>query len=404
MEDREKTKEQLIDELTQLRRRLAEVEASETERPRREEALSQERDMLQAIIDNIPDHIYVKDRDSRFLKVNHAMYRWFGFDDASGLLGKSDFDFFTGEHAEQAYADEQRIVETGEPLVDYEERETWPDAPDTWVSTSKVPFRDSHGRIIGTIGISKNITEKKLMGQALERRTQELARANEELQLFAYVASHDLQEPLRMISSYVQLLSRRYKDKLEADAQEFISYAVDGAARMRRLIDDLLAYSRIGTQGKPLEPTDCNRIVEEVLFDLHVTIQESDAVVNHDPLPTVMADSTQLRQLFQNLIGNALKFKGQHQPEVHVGVERQDDQWRFSIRDNGIGIDPKFVERVFVIFQRLHGREKYPGTGIGLAVCKKIVERHGGRIWVESEPDHGSTFYFTMPVNGSAAL
>jgi hypothetical protein len=198
-------------------------------------------------------------------------------------------------------------------------------------------------------------------------------------------------------------LARRYKDKLDADGQEFIAFAVDGAARMRGLINDLLAYSRIDTQGKPLEPTDCKGIIEEVLVDLQVAIRENDAVVTQDELPTVAADRTQLRQLFQNLIGNAIKFRGNQQPEVHIGVEPHSDHWVFSVHDNGIGFDPKFAERIFAIFQRLHGREQYPGTGIGLAVCKKIVERHGGRIWAESQPDHGATFYFTLPT-GNAEL
>jgi PAS domain S-box-containing protein len=403
MKDEEKAGEQLIRELNDLRRWTAELEASNKALGEEKAALLQERDMLRALIDNLSENLFVKDRDCRFIYTNKATAQWFGFDDPRLLYGKSDIDFFSEEHARQAYDDEQRIMETEEPLIDYEERETWEGAPDTWASTSKFPFHDSDGRVIGIMGISKKITEKKLMEQALQRRTQELARANEELQLFAYVASHDLQEPLRMISSYVQLLARRYKDKLDADGQEFIAFAVDGAARMRGLINDLLAYSRIDTQGKALEPTDCNDLVKEVLVDLQVAIRENEALVTHDELPTVAADRTQLRQLFQNLIGNAIKFRGDEQPAVHLGVEPHGEEWMFSVRDNGIGFDPKFADRIFAIFQRLHGREKYPGTGIGLAVCKKIVERHGGRIWAESQPNHGATFYFTLPTQSAAA-
>ena len=223
-----------------------------------------------------------------------------------------------------------------------------------------------------------------------------LARSNKELEQFAYVASHDLQEPLRMITGYTNLLSKRYKGKLDDDADEFIGYAVDGANRLRVLINDLLTYSRVDTQGKIFAPTDCELILGQALVGLQGVIQESAAKVTHDPLPTVMGDDVQLGQLFQNLIGNALKYRNGNAPAVHIGCQRRDNDWLLSIRDNGIGIDPRFAEKIFVIFQRLHKREQYPGTGIGLAVCKRIVERHGGKIWVESAPGKGSTFYFTL--------
>jgi PAS domain S-box-containing protein len=251
-------------------------------------------------------------------------------------------------------------------------------------------------------GIMRDITERKKAEQALADKARELARSNTELEQFAYVASHDLQEPLRMVSSYTQLLAKRYKGNLGSDADEFIGYAVDGATRMQRLIQDLLAYSRVGTKGREFEPTDCEGVLGRVLGDLRLAIQESGAVVTHDPLPTVIADRTQLEQLFQNLIGNAIKFRNQEPPRVHVSSKQNREEWIFSIRDNGIGIDPQYAERIFVIFQRLHKRGEYPGTGIGLAVCKKIVERHGGRIWVESNGEKGTLFSFTMPTrNGT---
>jgi light-regulated signal transduction histidine kinase (bacteriophytochrome) len=223
-----------------------------------------------------------------------------------------------------------------------------------------------------------------------------LARSNKELEQFAYVASHDLQEPLRMVASFTQLLSRRYRGKLDADADEFIHYAVDGATRMQTLINDLLAYSRIGSRTKPFESVNLNSVLQRALANLHVAIEESNAKIVYDELPDTYGDITQLTQLFQNLIGNAIKFRGELPPEVGINVSDADKYWRIEVRDNGIGIAPEFFDRIFVIFQRLHNKEDYPGTGIGLSICKKIIERHGGQIQVKSERGQGSAFIFTL--------
>jgi PAS domain S-box-containing protein len=560
----------VVERTAELARSNQELKSQIAERQRMEAALAAERDLIRALLDTIPDRIYFKDRQSHFLRINKSMASVFKLASPNEALGKSDFDFFDRDHAQRAYADEQEIMRTGRPLIDREEKETWPDGTTTWVSTTKQTLHDKSGNIVGTFGISRDITprkraehrvamqyqvarvlaistsvgnaaprlleeisscpgwdvgamwlvdksarllrcldlwntrgvkvaefieatrkttfppglglpgrvwagnaptwipdvtidsnfprgpvaskvglhsacafpirgaenevlgiieffsprieqpddellqmlaavgsqigqfiERKRMEQALGEKAQELQRSNNELEQFAYVASHDLQEPLRMIASYTQLLERRYKDQLDADARQFISYAVEGAGRMQALINDLLAYSRVGIRPRQFAPIDSAEVLRRALKNLEVAIEESEAKITSTALPVVVGDLTQLTQLFQNLIGNGIKFRGEKPAIIHVSAELQGEgaaqEWHFTVRDQGIGIEPQYFERIFVIFQRLHSREEYPGTGIGLAVCKKIVERHGGRIWVESEPDKGSAFHFTIP-------
>ncbi|MBZ5663316.1 MAG: response regulator [Acidobacteriia bacterium] len=244
--------------------------------------------------------------------------------------------------------------------------------------------------------VRRAMREKKLREEN-KRAQEELARSNRDLEQFAYVASHDLQEPLRMVATYSQLLAERYRGKLDGDADKYIHYAVDGALRMQTLVQDLLAFSRVGRQGTNPQSTDCNAVMETAVQNLQAAIEESGAQVTHDHLPDVVVDASQLLQVFQNLIGNAIKFRGSQPPVIRVSASAKDREWLFSVADNGIGIAPEHAEIVFVIFKRLHTREEYPGSGIGLAICKKIIEQQGGKIWVESQLGHGSTFKFTLP-------
>ena len=271
-----------------------------------------------------------------------------------------------------------------------------------WVSHFCKPVHDHNGKFLGVCGSNRDITSQKRAEEALKIKSEELLRSNAELEQFAYVASHDLQTPLRAISGYIKLLSDRYEGKLDSDAQHFIQRTIDNVARMQRLINDLLTYSRLTTRAHPFEPTDCNAVLNEVIEMMLPLVEESRGVITHGTLPTVMGDGGQLAQLFQNLIGNALKFHDTEPPRVHMDAQRLDKDWLFSVKDNGIGIDPQYSERIFLIFQRLHTIDTYPGTGIGLAICKKIAERHGGRIWVESNVEKGSTFKFTIPDQGDS--
>jgi light-regulated signal transduction histidine kinase (bacteriophytochrome) len=243
----------------------------------------------------------------------------------------------------------------------------------------------------------KQIDRRKKTEQRLKTIMEELTRSNQELEQFAYITSHDLQEPLRMVTSYVTLLEKRNRDKLDSDSKDFINFAVDGTKRMQQLINDLLTYSRVGTRGKPFTKTNCKTVMEKTIKNLEIAIKEKGAKVSYNALPTIIADEAQIIQLFQNLIGNAIKFCQNKPPKIKIRTREDDDKWIFGVQDNGIGIAPEFHERIFQIFQRLHTRQEYKGTGIGLAVSKRIVDRHGGKIWVDSKPGKGTTFWFTIP-------
>jgi PAS domain S-box-containing protein len=353
---------------------------------------------FRTLLEAAPDAIFITGRTGRIVYMNRRAEEIFGFKRAE-LLGKPSevliperLRLERGQERERFFASPAEFARGygGEYLC------LRGDGSEFLVEASRSPLETEEGPVMLTS--VRDITERKLVAAQLAEKMTELRHSNQALEQFAHIASHDLQEPLRMVASYTQLLSRRYKGKLDGDADEFIEYAVDGTRRMKRLIEDLLLYSRAGKGAPPVSEFASEAALCEALNNLHATIQESHALVTYDALPKVVAASSQMVQVFQNLIGNAIKYRGDRVPEIHVSAEVAEREWIFAVSDNGIGIEPRFYERVFEIFQRLHGRGEYEGTGIGLAICKRILQQQGGRIWVESEVGRGSVFHFAMPV------
>lgn len=382
-----------------------------TSRSQAEEEKRRSLELLQNVLANMADGVRVFDSNLKLIAFNKRSFEMMDVPKELQRIGISyeaitEFNNLRGDYDNDSTADHVSMSERMARAHAGTGRSSLQHLPDGRVIQKRrnpMPgggFVSTYSDITGLKRAEAALEEK---AHALESALDELRRSNTELEQFAYVASHDLQEPLRMVGSYCQLLARRYKDKLGEDGLEFIGYAVDGAERMQKLINDLLMYSRVGTRGKTPAPVALEKTLAAVEQNLKIAIEESGGRVTHDPLPAIVGDDVQMIQLFQNLIGNALKFRGDAAPAVHVGVaEEPGDQGRvrISVRDNGIGIEPAYFERIFLIFQRLHERGKYPGTGIGLAVCKKIVERHGGTISVASTPGAGSTFSFTLPKEG----
>lgn len=355
------------------------------------------------LLEAAPDAMLVVDRTGAIVLVNAQAEMRFGYR-RDELLGRAVTEVIPDGFAERLVADALRSTEaalaqqigTGIELVGRRR-----DGGEFPIEIMLSPL-DSADGVLVTAAI-RDISVRKAAEAELLEKVEALHLSNQELEQFAYAASHDLQEPLRMISSYTQLLARRYKGRLDSDADEFIAFAVDGATRMERLIQDLLAYSRVGTQGRELQPTSSEEALRQALMNLRGAIEESGAVVRHEVLPQVMADETQLIQLFQNLVGNGVKYRGAATPEVRLSaLQEPGGRWAISVADNGLGIDPQHFERIFGMFQRLHGRDEFAGTGIGLAIARKIVERHGGTIAVASDPGQGSTFTFTLTAMSSA--
>jgi PAS domain S-box-containing protein len=359
-----------------------------------EESEARYRGLLEAA----PDAMVVVNQGGEIVLLNLQAEKQFGYR-RDELLGQKVKNIIPEGFAERLVSDGLRSAEdalaqqigTGIELLGRRK-----DGSEFPIEIMLSPLQSAEG-ILVTAAI-RDIGTRKNAEAALLQNVQDLNRSNEELEQFANIASHDLQEPLRMIASYTQLLAKRYKGRLDTDADEFIAYAVDGSNRMQRLIQDLLAYSRAGTNGRAHRKCSSENVLAVALTNLRATIEESGALVTHDALPVITTDDTQLAQVFQNLVGNAIKYRGAEIPHVHVSASKNtNNEWIFSVRDNGLGIDPQYFEKIFVIFQRLHGREEFQGTGIGLAICKKVLERLGGRIWVESQPGKGSTFYFALP-------
>jgi PAS domain S-box-containing protein len=353
------------------------------------------------LLEAAPDAMVVVNQKGDIVLLNVQAEKQFGYH-RDELVGQRMKNIIPAGFAERLIADALRSTEDalaqqiGTGIEITGKRKDGTEFP---IEIMLSPLESAEGVLV-TAAI-RDITTRKVAEAHLLYKVEELNRSNEELGQFAYIASHDLQEPLRMVASYTQLLARRYKGRLDSDADEFITFAVDGANRMQRLIQDLLAYSRVGTKGKDLLVTSSEEALQRAILNLRGAIADSGAMVTHDPLPAVMADETQLVQLFQNLIGNAIKYQNPGVPRIHISaIKNGGGKWTFSVRDNGLGIDPQYFERIFVMFQRLHKREEFAGTGIGLAICKKIVERHGGEISVQSQPGKGSTFSFALTGSG----
>lgn len=360
-----------------------------------ESKLKETEEKFRQMVQGVKDYaIYLLDDEGRIKSWNEGLQRIKGYT-ADEIIGKHYSIFFTSEDVQNGIPEHNLEVALQKGHYETEGWRARKDGSLFWANETITPIYSEKGELKGFSKITQNRTELKKAKNELESKALELTRSNTELEQFAYVASHDLQEPLRTINSYVQLLANRYKGKLDADADDFIHYIVDGSTRMRQLINSLLEYSRIN-RVKPFETINVNDVIAEIQNDLNEQIKITKATIKYKNLPDIVGDTVLIGQLFQNLIVNALKFRGDKKPEIIISGAKQNGYYIFSVKDNGIGISKEYWEKIFVIFQRLNNREQYPGTGIGLSICKKIAERHGGKMWVESEPGKGSVFYFTI--------
>jgi len=385
------------DELEELKREVEALRKSlKEEEDRHSRTLSdlrEARENLGALLEGVPASAFLMDRDGTIIAANTITAVRLGRR-VDEIVNRCAYDLLSEDIVAERKAHVENVVMTGEPEV-FEDRRTG-----ISILNHLFPVKDGSGLTTRVAVISVDVSDRKESEQKLKDAIEDLEHSNLELERFAYVASHDLQEPLRVISSYAQLLARRYMGKLDGDADDFINIIVDATKRMKSLINDLLEFSRVGTRGKAFERVDSLAVLNKVLSMLDAAIVESGAVISCGSLPAVWADDIQLSQVFQNLISNAIKFRSERSPEISISAEKREGSWVFSVKDNGIGIEKAYFDKIFIIFQRLHTSREYPGTGIGLALAQKIVERHGGRIWVESEPGKGSVFNFSIPARG----
>ncbi|MFA6455471.1 MAG: PAS domain S-box protein [Bacteroidota bacterium] len=370
-----------------------------TERKRAEETLRESEEVFRLLVEAVEDYaIIMLDTEGRVISWNVGAERIKGYR-AEEIIGQHFSCFYPNEEIEHDKPNQELRAAAAEGHFENEGYRIRKDGKKFWANVVITALRDDDNKLKGFSKITRDITERKRADDLLQKAFHDLERSNKDLEQFAYVASHDLQEPLRMVSSFTQLLERRYKDKLDKDAQDFIAFAVDGANRMQRLINDLLEYSRLTTRGKEFTTVDTNSVLAQVFANLQAKIDETHAIITKDDLPVIVADESQMIRILQNLIDNALKFKHDSAPIIHLSAHVEGGFYIFSVRDNGIGIDQQYADKVFQIFQRLNNSKEYPGTGIGLAMCKRVIERHGGKIWFESELEKGTTFFFTIPHN-----
>jgi PAS domain S-box-containing protein len=381
--------------------RIGTVVVDVTDRRRAQEEIRKLQERLSGMYNCSKDGMGFTSLDGTLLDVNEAFAALAGYSRQELLSGKTYQELTPGEyHAFQAEI-VARILRTGKP-EEYEKEYIRKDGTRVPVQLTTFVVKGGDGRPIGLAGIIRDITERKQTETRMKQMLEDLRRSNQELDRFAGVVAHDLHEPLRTVKNYVTDLTKRYEGQIDAEADRIIGLAVGAIERMQELINSLLVYARAGSRTLERVPISCEDVLAHVLFGLQAAIGESRAEVTHDPLPTVNADGRQIKQLFQNLVSNAIKFRSKEAPKIHIGAERKGGEWVFQVKDNGIGIEADYRERIFGAFQRLHPQTEYPGSGMGLAICKKIVERHGGRIWAESEPGMGSSFYFSLPASTSA--
>ena len=359
-----------------------------------QDALKESEEKYRNIVETANEGIMIGDTSGKIIFVNSKTEEILGYtaDELIGTDGLFLIDKNELEIAHKQIKDRKKGIKE-----EYERKFIRKNGEQIWAIVSATPLQDNKGNHTGNLSMITDITGRKKREIELKLTMDKLKRSNQELERFAYVSSHDLQEPLRMVTLYSQLLERRYKDSLDDDADDFIEYIVENAKRMKQLIDDLLEYSKVTSQAKEFENVELEKLLDVVLNNLSISIADNNVKVTHESLPTIFADQNQMLQVFQNLITNAIKFRGVQTPEIHISAQKDQTEWTFSVSDNGIGIKPEHQKQIFEVFKRLHTREEYPGTGIGLSIVQKIIKHHDGQIWVESEPGKGSTFYFTIP-------